>query len=108
MDVLYIIGSVVISIGLIFMLFGVIGLFKYKNFYIRVLVASKIDTVGVLTVTVGIALQQGLQFFSFRILLIVGLMFIINPMVTHLITRSAYESEFPLEDNAGVEEESEK
>ena len=99
------VGNIVIGIGIVFMLFGLIGILKYKNFYVRILVASTIDTMGALTVIVGIAIRHGLSFFSLRILLIVLLMFIINPMVTHIVARSAYESGFSLEDNKKQEEE---
>ena len=100
-----IVGNIIIGIGIIFMVFGIIGIFKYKNFYVRILVASTIDTMGALTVVVGIAIRHGFSFFSLRILLMVVLMFIINPMVTHIVARSAHESGFSLENNENQEED---
>jgi len=86
-----VIGTIVIILGIVFMLLGVIGLFKYKSFYTRILLASKIDTMGALTVLIGVALRSGSLTIALRVLLLLALMFIINPMVTHIITRSAYE-----------------
>ena len=86
------IGEIIIIIGTIFMLFGVIGIFRFRSFYPRILIVAKIDTVGALTVVIGVMLMQGLSFFSFRVLLLLALLFIINPMVTYVIGRSAYLS----------------
>ena len=85
-------GNIIISIGLVFMALGVIGMFKYRNFFTRILIASKIDTVGTLTVLLGIAIRTGFNFTSLRILLLLALMFIISPMVNHIIVSSAYKS----------------
>lgn len=87
-----IIGNVIISIGLVFLAFGLLGIFRFRNFYSRILVAAKIDTVAFITIMVGVIFKQGLTAFSLRILLILLIMLIINPLVTHIITRSAFLS----------------
>jgi len=87
-----IVGEIIIIIGAIFMLFGVIGIFRFRSFYPRILVVAKIDTVGALTVAIGVIVRQGLSFFSFRTVLLLVLLLIINPMVTYVIGRSAYLS----------------
>jgi multicomponent Na+:H+ antiporter subunit G len=81
------------------MLFGVIGLFKYKNFYPRILVSSKIDTAGAFTVIIGIAVRHGFGFFSLKLLLLIILMMIINPLIAHMTARSAYLSGYSLDDD---------
>ena len=90
-------GNIIISIGLIFMALGIVGIFKYHDFFTRILIASKIDTVGTLTVLLGIAIRVGFNFMSLRILLLLALMFVINPIVTHIIVSSAYKSGFDVE-----------
>ena len=102
-----ILGNVLIIIGMLFMLFGVIGIFKYRTFYVRILVASMIDSVGAMTVIIGITLRHGVGFFSLRILLLLALMFFVTPMVTHIVTRCAYQSGHQLEDlREEIEEDS--
>ena len=99
-------GNIIILAGIIFMLFGIIGIFKFKNFYARILVSSKIDTVGAFTVIIGLAVKHGFGFFSLKLILIIVLMMIINPLVIHMTARSAYLSGFKTEDNhAGDNEE---
>ena len=85
-----ILGNIVIGLGLLFMAFGIMGIFRFKDFYPSILIASKIDTVGMLTVIFGIAIRHGVSFFSGKLLLIVVIFLILNPLVAHVLTRSAY------------------
>ncbi|MCL2405228.1 MAG: monovalent cation/H(+) antiporter subunit G [Defluviitaleaceae bacterium] len=84
---------IVIGIGIVFMLFGVLGIFQpKKDFYYRVLVACKIDTVGFLTIIIGLAIRHGISFFTGKLFLIVIIMMVLNPLVAHIMVRSAHNS----------------
>ena len=87
-----IIGNILIAIGVIFMAFGVAGTFMFNNFYLRLLVTSKIDTVGALTLIFGLVLIHGLGFFSAKLLLLAVIILILNPLVAHSVARAAYLS----------------
>ncbi|MCL2704271.1 MAG: monovalent cation/H(+) antiporter subunit G [Defluviitaleaceae bacterium] len=91
-NIRHLIGNIIIYIGAAFMVFGVVGLFRLKDFYPRILVASKIDTVGVLTLITGFAIRHGLSFFTGKLFLIMVIMLILNPLVAHIVARSAYLS----------------
>jgi len=97
-DVLYIIGTVIVAIGVVFMVFGVIALLRFKNFYPRLLASSKIDTVGVITVIFGMILRHGLSPFSAKVALLGVIMLIFNPLVAHVLARSAYLSGYKLDE----------
>jgi multicomponent Na+:H+ antiporter subunit G len=86
------IGSGVVVLGLIFMLFGVFGVFRFKDYFSRVLIGGKVDTVGFLTILLGLIIRSGFNFFSGKILLVLFLYIITNPIATHAITRSAHLS----------------
>jgi len=86
---LQIAGNIIIIIGIIFMFFGVIGIYKFKNFYSRILISGQIDTVGALTVIIGIAVKHGISFFSLKLLLLAGIILLLNPLATHITARSA-------------------
>ena len=85
-------GDIIIYAGIIFMVFGVIGIFKFNNFYIRSLVATKIDTVGAFTLILGLAVKHGFSFFSLKLLVILILMMVLNPLITHIVVRFAHLS----------------
>ena len=86
------------------MLFGVIGIFKFKSFYARILITAKIDTVGAFTLIAGIIIKHGFGFFTLKLVLLIALLMIVNPLTTHMIARSAYLSGYKIdnrhEDNA--------
>ena len=87
-----IISNIIITTGLIFCFFGVFGIFRFKAFYSRMLVAAKIETVGFITVIIGLIVRHGLSFFSAKLLLMLIIMLVINPLTAHVLTRSAYLS----------------
>ena len=80
------------------MLFGVVGFFRFKNFYIRILVSTKVDAVGMLTLLLGLVLRHGVSFFSGKLLLIAIILLILNPLVSHIVVRSAYQGGHEVED----------
>jgi len=90
---MYILSYIVMGLGLLFMLFGSIGIFQpKKDFYYRILVACKIDTVGLVTMCIGLAIRHGISFFTGKIALIMVIIVVLNPLVAHIVTRAAYKS----------------
>jgi multicomponent Na+:H+ antiporter subunit G len=92
METRYLIGNILIGLGLAFILFGILCFFRFRNFYARVLVASIVDTMGFLTVLIGTALRSQGIFPLLKILLLGFTILFINPITTHKIARSAYLS----------------
>ncbi len=84
------IGSIIIGIGVLFVLIGVFGIFRFKDFFQRILIGSKVDTVGFITICIGAIVHSGLTWFSMKVLLLVAVVMIINPVITHAIAQSAY------------------
>ena len=91
-------GDIIIYAGVAFIFFGVVGILRFKNFFTRILIAAKIDTVGSITILLGLAVKHGLSFFSLKIFLLMFLIMIINPLATHMIARSAYLSGYKIKD----------
>lgn len=89
-----VIGDAAMVFGMIFMSFGILGLYRFKKFYSRALSASTIDTVGFISIMVGVIIKRGIDFFSLKVFLIMIIVMIINPVATHAIVRSAYNSGF--------------
>jgi multicomponent Na+:H+ antiporter subunit G len=75
--------------------FGVIGLFqRNKDFYYRVLIGCKVDTVGMLTIGIGMALRHGFSFFTGKVFLIMLIIVVLNPFVAHIVAQAAHRSGF--------------
>ena len=98
-------GNVVVVIGTAFMLIGVVGIFRFENFYLRLLVSSKVDTVGALTLIIGLALRHGVSYFSAKLILLIAIMLILNPLVAHMTAGAAYRAKYKIEYKAEEEEQ---
>lgn len=86
------IGFALVWLGIIFITIGVIGTYRFNNFYPRILVAAVIDTVGNITLLIGVMCIKGWSFFTLKVSIILLVMMVINPLGTHSIARSAYFS----------------
>lgn len=96
--VLEIAGLAIMFLGIILMGIGIFGIFRFKTFYARMLVVSKVDTVGAIVFLFGLAVRHGFSFFSGKILLIIITILILSPLVSHMVARSAYISGYKLSD----------
>lgn len=90
------IGTLIIIIGVVFVAIGVIGIYRFDNFYSRALVSSKVDTVGYLTLMIGVIVKNGFGFFSLKVFVILVITMIINPLITHSMVRSAHISGYKI------------
>ena len=93
MGVLEILGYVIMGLGVLTMFFGVVGIFQTKkDFYYRILVVCKVDTVGMMTIVIGLAFRHGLSFFTAKLMVILVIFMVLNPLVAHIVARAAYMS----------------
>lgn len=92
------IGNIIIGIGVAFVLIGVFGIYRFRNFYSRILIGSMVDTVGFITICTGVVVRNGVSWFSLKVLLLVAVVMVINPVVTHSIARSAYHGGYRIDE----------
>ena len=91
------IGQGLIVIGLLFVATGVYSVLVYKEFYSRVVITAKVDTVGFLTIMLGLIVLEGISFMSAKLLLILVFEMLTSPVSTHAIAHSAYTSGYRVE-----------
>ncbi len=91
-----IVGYALIVIGLFFIVVGLIGIYRFDNFYARLLSAADIDTIGLITVLIGAAFLSGFNSFTLKLILILIVILIINPIISSSIASSAYFSGYKL------------
>ncbi len=89
-----VIGLVFIVIGTIFVGIGIIGLYKFHDFYSRASIASIIDTSGFILLIIGAMIYQNLSLFSLKVTVILFFMLFLNPLSNHIIVRGAHRSGF--------------
>lgn len=85
-----------IYVGIFFVAIGVLGFYRCKNFYTRILVTANVDATGFIFILLGVIIRHGFSFFSLKVFFVIVFALIINPLITHAITRSAYNSGYKI------------
>ena len=76
--------------GFFFLVVGIIGLIRLPDLFNRLHALGKCDTLGSGMIIVAMLLIYPGVTNSAKLLLMGALMFVINPVMTHLITKTAY------------------
>ena len=89
MDILSIIFIVA---GLFFLIVAAIGVIRLPDMYSRSHAVSLTDSLGAFLMLVGIALHEGLSINMLKILVVLILLYILNPVIAHATIRAALRS----------------
>ena len=89
MELQNIISILFVTIGIIFMLVGSIGIVRLPDFYSRTHSVSKSDTLGIIFVILGLVIYEGVTQSSLKLLLVVLFIALSNPVGTHALARAA-------------------
>jgi multicomponent Na+:H+ antiporter subunit G len=78
-----------ILLGLATMLVGSLGIIRLPDFFARTHAASKVDTVGIILVLLGMAVYEGLTLTGGKLLLTIVFVALTNPVAIHILARAA-------------------
>ena len=81
-----------VVIGLFFLVVGSIGMLRLPDVFTRSHALSLTDSLGALFVLGGLAVHHGFSSSFFKILLVLGLVYLLNPVVAHATIRAAYRA----------------
>ena len=76
--------------GLFFLFVGTLGLIRMPDIYTRMHATSKCDTLGTGLILVAMVLQMHTYSEIIKLILIGAFIWLINPVVTHVISHIAY------------------
>jgi multicomponent Na+:H+ antiporter subunit G len=98
-----IIGYILIIIGILFDIFGCIGLVRFPDVYNRLQASTKCVTLGTFLVLIGVALVCGLSALSMKAVICGVFILITSPTAAHAIAKGAYASGVELWNNSVVD-----
>ncbi|MEL0108211.1 MAG: monovalent cation/H(+) antiporter subunit G [Rhodospirillaceae bacterium] len=75
--------------GSVFTLIGAIGMLRLPDVFARMHGASLIDTMGVLLILLGLAVQAGWTIVTIKLALITVFVFFTSPTATHALAQAA-------------------
>jgi len=84
-----IVAIILIAGGAFFLTVSSIGLLRLPDFYARTHAVGKSETLGAILTLSGLAVYNGWELSTFKILFILLFVLIANPTATHAISRAA-------------------
>ncbi len=98
-----IIGYILIIIGILFDIFGCIGLVRFPDVYNRLQASTKCVTLGTILLLVGVAVISGLGPIASRAVICAVFIMITSPTAAHAIAKGAYAAGVELWENSVVD-----
>ena len=103
-----IIGYILITIGILFDIFGCIGLVRFPDVYNRLQASTKCVTLGTILVLVGVALVSASGPITAKAIICAIFILITSPTAAHAIAKGAYASGVKLWENSVVDKYAEE
>jgi multicomponent Na+:H+ antiporter subunit G len=79
-------------IGLLFMVVAAVGMVRLPDVYTRSHAVALTDSLGAVFLLTGLAVQQGFSPNALRILVVLSLLYVLNPVISHATMRAAMRS----------------
>ena len=79
--------ALLMALGLFFEISAVFGVFRFHNALNRMHAAALGDTMGIFFILLGLAVANGLNMLTLKILLLIPLFWTTSPVSSHLIGR---------------------
>jgi len=103
-----IIGYILVTIGILFNIFGCIGLVRFPDVYNRLQASTKCVTLGTIMLLVGVAFVSGLGPTSAKAIICAVFILITSPTAAHAIAKGAHASGVKLWDKSVVDKYAEE
>ena len=103
-----ILGYILMVIGVLFDIFGCIGLVRFPDVYNRLQAATKCVTLGTVAILVGVALICGWSPMSAKAVICAVFILITSPTAAHAIAKGAYASGVELWEKSVVDKYAEE
>jgi len=81
---------ILISVGVLFNIFGCIGLIRLPDMYNRLQAATKCVTLGCCSILLGVLVHFGIGSAGFRALVAIPILFFTATVAAHALVRGAY------------------
>ena len=87
-----ILAIILIVFGLFFLVVGSIGMLRLPTVFARAHALSLTDSLGATLVLAGLAVYQGFNMNSLKIMVVLVLVYLLNPVIAHATIRAAHRA----------------
>ncbi len=84
--------TAMISLGLFFLVVAAVGMVRLPDVYTRSHAVALTDAIGAFFLLTGLAVYHGFSTNTLRILVVLALLFLVNPVISHATVRAALRS----------------
>lgn len=84
--------TALIATGLFFLVVAAVGMVRLPDVFTRSHAVALTDSLGAFFLLTGLAIHHGFSSNTFRILLVLGLLYLLNPVISHATVRAALRS----------------
>jgi multicomponent Na+:H+ antiporter subunit G len=103
-----VIGYGLIILGILFNIFGCVGLVRFPDVYNRLQAATKCVTLGTVLLLIGVAIANGTGGMAAKALICAVFVLVTSPTAAHAIAKGAYASGVPLWEGTVVDKYAER
>ena len=103
-----IIGYILVTIGVLFNIFGCIGLVRFPDVYNRLQAATKCVTLGTFLLLVGVAIASGLGALAAKAVVCAIFILVTSPTAAHAIAKGSHAAGIQLWENSVVDKYAEE
>ena len=103
-----IIGYILVIIGVLFNIFGCIGLVRFPDVYNRLQASTKCVTLGTVLLLIGVAIISATGATSAKAIICAIFILLTSPTAAHAIAKGSYASGVPLWENSVVDKYAEE
>lgn len=83
------IACIFLAVGLIFITASAIGVLRLPDFYTRLHASGMGETLGIVLSFIGLVIIEGCNLTSVKMIMVAMLVFLANPIGTHMLVRAA-------------------
>lgn len=84
--------AIFLIVGLVFITISAVGVVRLPDFYTRLHASSIGETIGILIAFAGLAIYQGPDQIALKLFVIAFVVYLFNPIGTHMLGRAALRS----------------
>ena len=103
-----VIGYILIAVGILFNIFGCVGLVRFPDVYNRLQAATKCVTLGTVLLLTGVAVASGTGALAAKAIVCAVFILATSPTAAHAIAKGAYASGVALWEQAVVDKYAER
>jgi multicomponent Na+:H+ antiporter subunit G len=103
-----IIGYILVTVGILFNIFGCIGLVRFPDVYNRLQAATKCVTLGTFLLLVGVAIASGSGAIAAKAIVCAIFILITSPTAAHAIAKGSHAAGVELWENSVVDKYAEE